>query len=151
MTLPKSKAKGNRDSNGDSYRVLRVTDGYQGRPSRERLILPGLYLEDDPRLYGCADLLVTKGHAQWVEGVSALEIEALKLGASAPSGDVPDGFRGLPPAEGQKTHGLLSPAEIAAMNTPGYEPPEDESAPEDEEPPPPAPTEGRQRVRPEGS
>lgn len=46
---------------------IRVLYGYQGRPSRERLIASGEYAADDVRLFGLAEYLVANGHAVVVE------------------------------------------------------------------------------------
>lgn len=44
-----------------------IASGYQGRPSREQWIAPGIYAVDDPRLLGLADYLLANGHAALTE------------------------------------------------------------------------------------
>jgi hypothetical protein len=103
-------------------RVLRVKDAYRGRPSNEKLIPVGLYIDGDERLQGIPDLLVQKGHAEWIQGLSAHDMIMLRREAQLPASQQPDGFRGMEPAEGQKEHGLMTPEQISLMNRPGYEP-----------------------------
>lgn len=43
--------------------MIRVLHNYGGRNTQERRIEPGLYREDDTRLFGLAAYLVTHGHA----------------------------------------------------------------------------------------
>jgi hypothetical protein len=48
--------------------MIRLKDSYRGKPSRERVIAPGEYAEDDERLFGLADYLVKNGYAVKVAG-----------------------------------------------------------------------------------
>lgn len=145
MTAPKSKPTASKSApqkavqvtEDDTRRIIRVEDGYRGRPSKEQHIAPGLYFEGDPDLYNCESLLVRNGLAHWVEGVSRSEMKALQDKQNRRGADVPDGFRGQPVAEGQKSHGLMSPAELEMMNKPGWEPEPDRD--EDGNTLPPAP------------
>lgn len=109
----------------ENRRVLVVEDGYQGRPSGEKMINPGMYFEGDERLHNCEALLVRNGLAYWADSVSPKQRRQMLQEANFPRmayDNIPDGFRGVERAAGQKEHGLLSPDEVAAMNSPGYEP-----------------------------
>ncbi len=46
-------------------RRLRINRQYIGYRSNERAIIPGLYYEDDPFLFGLADYLVANQYAEW--------------------------------------------------------------------------------------
>lgn len=52
-------------------KTIRLKDTYRGKKTNERAIAPGDYAEDDPRLEGLAEYLVTNGHAKIAEGVTA--------------------------------------------------------------------------------
>lgn len=43
--------------------MIRLNALYQGAPSHEQPIEPGDYADDDPRLFGIADYLVSNGFA----------------------------------------------------------------------------------------
>ena len=45
-------------------RLIRVLRNYGGHVTAERRIEPGLYPEDDPRLFGVGDYLIENGHAE---------------------------------------------------------------------------------------
>lgn len=45
-------------------RLFRVLHNYGGHVTAERRIEPGLYAEDDPRLFGVGDYLLQNGHAE---------------------------------------------------------------------------------------
>lgn len=45
-------------------RLVRVLHNYGGHVTNDRRIEPGLYSEDDPRLFGAADYLIENGHAE---------------------------------------------------------------------------------------
>ncbi len=51
--------------------ATRVLSGYQGRPTNEQWIGPGVYENDDPRLFGRAMYLVENGHAVEVDAEPA--------------------------------------------------------------------------------
>jgi hypothetical protein len=51
----------------ESLVYVRVLHDYGGTPTRERRIQPGVYLVDDPALFGIADYLVANGHAVYVQ------------------------------------------------------------------------------------
>ncbi len=42
---------------------IQVLHNYGGRLTHERRILPGVYADDDPRIFGLAQYLVDNGHA----------------------------------------------------------------------------------------
>ena len=42
---------------------VHVLKGYRGRPSNEQFIPPGVYSDDDERLFGLAAYLIENGHA----------------------------------------------------------------------------------------
>lgn len=44
--------------------LVRVLHNYGGHVTNDRRIEPGLYSEDDPRLFGAADYLIENGHAE---------------------------------------------------------------------------------------
>lgn len=45
-------------------RLIRVLHNYGGHVTAERRIEPGVYSEDDPRLFGVGDYLIENGHAE---------------------------------------------------------------------------------------
>lgn len=45
-------------------RLIRVLHNFGGHVTAERRIEPGLYSEDDPRLFGVGDYLLENGHAE---------------------------------------------------------------------------------------
>ncbi len=45
-------------------RLVRVLHNYGGHVTNDRRIEPGLYSEDDPRLFGVGDYLIENGHAE---------------------------------------------------------------------------------------
>lgn len=96
--------------------VIRVFDDYRGRPSKERVISKGVYIVGDKRLMGQENYLIENGHAESIdvtfEEYQDMLKEALKYQLEQP---LPDGFRGLPPAQGQKEFGQLTPREFAHM------------------------------------
>jgi hypothetical protein len=53
-----------KDSEG--VRRLRVSRIYQGTKTSENAIIPGIYYEDDPFLFGLAEYLVNNAYAEWV-------------------------------------------------------------------------------------
>jgi len=65
-----AKAKTEAVIDGDENlepRPIRVLNAYIGTPSGERWILPGDYLEDDPKIFGLGEYLVETIHdAVWV-------------------------------------------------------------------------------------
>lgn len=79
----------------DETRVIELHDDYSGRPSKEKIIKRGLYLENDPRLMGIADYLISQGFADEVELDSAAKMQ-LALAAAKPPAPVKerDGLRG---------------------------------------------------------
>ena len=47
-------------------RTIRVVNAYVGKPSKERWVLPGIYKEDDEKLFGLGEYLVEVIHdAVW--------------------------------------------------------------------------------------
>lgn len=95
--------------------VIHVFEDYRGRPTRERVISQGYYVSGDKRLMGAEAYLVETGHA---ESLDVTQDEYNAVLAEALAGQLsnlsqPDGFRGLPPAPGQKDVGQLSPREFA--------------------------------------
>lgn len=80
-------------------RLIRVLHNYGGHITNDRRIEPGLYSEDDSRLFGAADYLMQNGHAEL-------------------AGLMPDP---LPVAEE-----TLPPADETAEDSPAGEPPTEE-------------------------
>lgn len=100
-------------------RYISVLDGYSGKRTGGAIIHPGVYTDDDPALFGCADLLIERGLA--VEG-------ARDDLPPAPVQKTPDGMRSYQLAGDEKYYGLGLPA--IGDNAP---------APAVQEAPPPAP------------
>lgn len=96
--------------------VIKVFDDYRGRPSKERVISKGVYIVGDSRLMGQENYLIANGHAESIEVTFDEYQDMLKEAlAHQIAQPIPDGFRGLPPAQGQKDFGQLTPREFAHM------------------------------------
>lgn len=59
--------------------MIQLTSNYRGRPTNEKIIPPGVYAENDSRLFGLADYLVQNGHATVVQGSPRFAVELAPL------------------------------------------------------------------------
>lgn len=55
---------------------IRVNHNYGGKPTNNLRIRPGVYDASDPALFGLADYLVQHGHAEFVDGDTAVTFPA---------------------------------------------------------------------------
>ena len=51
-------------------RLIRVLRNYGGHATNDQRIEPGVYSEDDPKVFGAGDYLIQNGHAE-LAGVAA--------------------------------------------------------------------------------
>ena len=91
---------------------IRLPDFYSGVPSGNRMISPGDYDEDDPRLYGTGSYLVRTGHAV------ALEDEAEKASEPALEDMTVTQLKDLAKARGMDVGARITKTELLALLAP---------------------------------
>lgn len=102
-------------------RVIQLFDDYRGRPSREKIIKAGLYLDNDPRLefdgVSIADYWLEKEFAQEIEFSDAEKLMLFRE-QKKPAKPVKErqGFRGhIEPTQEEKEAALLPPPETSPV------------------------------------
>lgn len=74
--------------NATGIRAVRVLENYGGALTSEQRILPGVYAEDDPALFGLAEYLVDNRFAEWSDEVVAQAVEPIEAEPVEPDDSV---------------------------------------------------------------